>query len=92
MQTVGVRYQDSSAKKTQYAMITKGDAVPVVRTQNINNKTMPQLSGMTLKDAVLVCENMGLKVNVQGKGRVAYQSLTAGQAIAQGQKVSIQLN
>ena len=92
MQTVGVRYQDSSAKKTQYAIITKGDAVPVVRTQNINNKTMPQLSGMTLKDAVLVCENMGLKVNVQGKGRVAYQSLTAGQAIAQGQKVSIQLN
>ena len=92
MQTVGVKYQDSSAKKTQYAIITKGDAVPVVRTQNINNKTMPQLSGMTLKDAVLVCENMGLKVNVQGKGRVAYQSLTAGQAIAQGQKVSIQLN
>ena len=92
MQTIGIKYQDSSAKKTQYAMITKGEAQPVIRTQNINNKTMPQLSGMTLKDAVLVCENMGLKINVQGKGRVAYQSLMAGEAIKQGQKVSIQLN
>lgn len=92
MQTVGVKYQDSSANKTQYAMITKGSVQPVIKTQNINSKTMPQLSGMTLKDAVLVCENMGLKVNVQGKGRVSYQSLFAGTTIAQGEKVSIQLN
>jgi len=92
MQTIGIKYKDSSARKTQYAMITKGETQPVIRTQNINSKTMPQLSGMTLKDAVLVCENMGLKINVQGKGRVTYQSLMAGEAIKQGQKVSIQLN
>jgi cell division protein FtsI (penicillin-binding protein 3) len=92
LQTVGIKYKDSSVKKTQYAIITKGNGQPVIRTQTINNKTMPQLSGMTLKDAVLLCENMGLKVNVQGKGRVAYQSLSAGETIKQGQKVSIQLN
>ena len=92
MQTVGVKYKDSSAKKAQYAMVSKGETQPVIRTQAVSNKTMPQLSGMTLKDAVLACENMGLKVNVQGKGRVVVQSLLAGQAIKQGQQVSIQLN
>jgi cell division protein FtsI (penicillin-binding protein 3) len=92
MQTIGVKYKDSSAKKAQYAMVSKGDIQPVIKTQNISKKTMPQLSGMTLKDAVLACENMGLKVNVQGKGRVVLQSLLAGESIKQGQQVSIQLN
>lgn len=92
MQTIGVKYRDSSAKKAQYAMVSKGDIQPVIRTQSVNDKTMPQLSGMTLKDAVLACENMGLKVNVQGKGRVVIQSLLAGQTVKQGQQVSIQLN
>ncbi|CAN5779685.1 penicillin-binding protein [soil metagenome] len=92
MQTIGVKYKDSSAKKAQYAMVSKGNIQPVIRTQSISNKTMPQLSGMTLKDAVLACENMGLKVNVQGKGRVVIQSLLAGQIVKQGQQVSIQLN
>ncbi|WP_225975373.1 penicillin-binding protein [Panacibacter ginsenosidivorans] len=92
MQTIGVKYKDSSAKKAQYAMVSKGDTQPVIKTQAISNKTMPQLSGMTLKDAVLACESMGLKVNVQGKGRVVIQSLLAGQTVKQGQQVSIQLN
>lgn len=92
MRTIGVRYQDSSGKKTQYAMITKGETQPVIRAQNISSRSMPQLSGMTLKDAVLLCENMGLKINVEGKGRVTYQSLMAGQVIREGEKVSIRLN
>lgn len=92
MQTIGVKYKDSSAKKAQYAMVSKGDIQPVIRAQVVSNKTMPQLSGMTLKDAVLACENMGLKVNVQGKGRVVIQSLLAGQTVKQGQQVSIKLN
>ncbi|MEP6844799.1 MAG: penicillin-binding protein [Panacibacter sp.] len=92
MEAVGVNYKDSSVKTAQYAMVSKGDMQPVIRTQNINSKSMPQLSGMTLKDAVLACENMGLKVNVRGKGRVVLQSLLAGQTIRQGQQVSLQLN
>jgi len=92
METAGVKYKDSSAKKAQYAMVSRGNVQPVIKTQPVSNKTMPQLSGMTLKDAVLLCENIGLKINVQGKGKVVVQSILAGQTVRQGQQVSIQLN
>ena len=53
---------------------------------------MPVLAGMGLKDAVYLCENLGLKVMVSGKGKVAVQSIAAGQNISKGQIISIQLN
>ena len=92
MRTLKMSYKDSASAKAQYTVVTKGEERPVLKAQYINNKVMPQLAGMTLKDAVLLCENIGLKVNVQGKGRVTYQSPGAGLAINNGQKVSIQLN
>ena len=50
--------------------------------------------GMGLKDAVYLCENLGLKVSVKGKGKVTAQSIAAGQSIARGQsiKYTIKLN
>jgi cell division protein FtsI (penicillin-binding protein 3) len=58
----------------------------------MNGSSMPQLRGMGLKDAVIACENIGLKVNVKGKGKVSIQSILAGQNIAKGQLVNIELN
>jgi cell division protein FtsI (penicillin-binding protein 3) len=45
-----------------------------------------------LKDVVYLCENMGLKVSVKGKGKVAEQSILPGQPIAKGQVLSVELN
>jgi cell division protein FtsI (penicillin-binding protein 3) len=53
---------------------------------------MPELKGMGLKDVVYLCENIGLKVTVKGKGKVAAQSIIAGQAFARGQLINIELN
>jgi len=57
-----------------------------------NEKTMPKLSGMGVKDAVYICENLGLKVMINGRGKVAAQSISEGQPIARGQVVQLQLN
>jgi cell division protein FtsI (penicillin-binding protein 3) len=57
-----------------------------------NNKEMPALSGMGLKDALYLCENMGLKVRVSGKGKVVSQSLQAGTSVNKGEQVQIVLN
>ena len=92
MQATGVRYKDSLSAKAQWAIISKSNQQPVMKTEWVSNKTMPQLAGMTLKDAVYLCESAGLKVKINGKGRVVMQSLAAGQTIAEGQSVSIQLN
>jgi len=57
-----------------------------------SSKTMPKITGMSLKDAVYVCENMGLKVNVSGRGRVSGQSINTGDPIARGQVIHLNLN
>jgi cell division protein FtsI (penicillin-binding protein 3) len=58
----------------------------------IDGKTMPQLIGIGLKDVVILCENMGLKVNTKGKGKVVTQSIVPGQSFAKGQILNIELN
>lgn len=54
--------------------------------------TMPNVKGMGLRDAMYLLESSGLKVGVSGSGKVASQSIEAGQAINKGTYVSIQLN
>ena len=52
---------------------------------------MPDLSGMGLKDALYICEGMGLKVDVKGFGRVSGQSLAAGAPAEKGQVIQLTL-
>ena len=53
---------------------------------------MPHLVGMGLKDVVYLCENMGLKVMIKGKGKVTVQSILPGQIFAKGQLINLELN
>ena len=54
--------------------------------------TTPDVRGLGLKDAVYLLENFGLRVSAGGKGKVIYQSLTAGSNFSKGQLINIQLN
>ncbi len=54
--------------------------------------TMPDVRGMGLRDAMYLLETNGLKVKVNGAGKVVTQSITPGQAIIEGTYVTIQLN
>ncbi len=64
----------------------------VAISKPVDDNTMPELKGMGLKDAVYICENMGLKLNVRGKGKVGVQSIGAGQSIVRGQVLELELN
>ncbi len=77
---------------SNYSRMYKQGTGSVVSTQNISSKVMPSLAGMGLKDAVYLCENLGLKVTISGKGKVAAQSIVAGQGIRRGQSITIQLS
>ena len=52
---------------------------------------VPDVTGMSLKDAVYMLENDGLQVTVQGKGKVHMQSITPGTVITKGQNIILQL-
>jgi cell division protein FtsI (penicillin-binding protein 3) len=51
--------------------------------------TIPDLSGMTAKDAVFMMERAGLQPVVHGKGLVSGQSLLAGTSIPKGSQIEI---
>lgn len=59
---------------------------------NIPLKSVPNVQGMGLKDALYLLENQGLKVLVSGSGKVKSQSISPGEKVNQGQIIKISLS
>jgi cell division protein FtsI (penicillin-binding protein 3) len=53
---------------------------------------IPNLKGMTAMDALYLLENLGVEVELQGRGKVTRQSLKAGNKIKENQKVALRLS
>lgn len=49
--------------------------------QNVQSGIVPNVVGLTIKDAVYMLENLGMKVRFHGKGKVVSQSVAAGSRI-----------
>ncbi|MEQ9426215.1 MAG: penicillin-binding protein [Cyclobacteriaceae bacterium] len=58
----------------------------------VSSELMPNLKGMTMRDAVYLLENKGLKVKVEGFGRVNTQSIWPGSRFNKGDEVLIELS
>lgn len=54
--------------------------------------TIPNLRGLSLSDAIFVCENLGLKVQYDGMGNVYRQVPQPGASVKRTSKVYINLN
>ncbi|WP_420387986.1 penicillin-binding protein [Roseivirga sp.] len=52
---------------------------------------VPNVQGMTLRDAVYILENSGLKVSISGNGRVKRQSVGPGTRITKGGTIKLDL-
>jgi len=52
---------------------------------------MPDVTGMGLKDAVFLLEQMGLKVMLNGKGNIVSQSISPGRMFLKGSVVMLGL-
>lgn len=52
---------------------------------------VPDVYGMTFRDAIYLLEKSGLKVFYEGKGRVVKQSLHAGASVSKGERIFIRL-
>jgi cell division protein FtsI (penicillin-binding protein 3) len=59
--------------------------------KKINKNLVPNVIGMTAKDAVYLLENRGLIVKLIGYGKVTSQSLNAGTPFGKGQLIKIEL-
>ena len=89
--TLKVGYKDSSIQNSWGAVYTS-DYQPVLKTISINKQVMPDVKGMGLKDALYLLENLGIKVSVQGKGKVLNQSVTPGTVLTKDMSVVLELD
>ena len=89
---MGVAYVDSAKQANSWMRVAKSGPTPVATGIYLSSKQMPLLTGMGLKDAIYVCENMGLKVSIKGIGKVTAQSLSPGQPVEKGELINLELN
>ena len=52
---------------------------------------MPDVTGMGVKDAVFLLEQMGIRVVLNGKGNIVKQSISPGRMYLQGSVVILDL-
>ncbi len=89
--TLNVGYQDS-ALQGDWSNVFATNYQPVVKTSVVRKQVMPNVKGMGLKDALYLLENMGVKVSVKGRGKVANQSVAPGSPVVKGAAVVLELS
>lgn len=71
---------------------TDFNADRLVALRQQSKKLIPDVTGMGLKDALFLLESYGLKVIVNGKGKVVSQSLAKGMTLPQNEPIVLYLN
>lgn len=85
-----VRYRRTS-KEDWVATRESGDTVRLA-AMKMQEGLVPDVRGMSLRDAIYILENSGLNVRYSGKGRVLRQSPDHGAKYFQGSTVSLEMN
>lgn len=85
-----VRYRRTS-KDDWVATRESGDTVKLVGV-GLKKGLVPDVRGMSLRDAIYLLENSGLRVRYNGRGKVLRQSPAHGARAYEGSVVSLDLN
>lgn len=90
MQSLGVRTFHENLG--DWCSSSINDKSVTLSNRTVYEKSVPNVMGMGARDAVYALESKGLKVVVNGRGKVCRQSITAGSAINKGQTIELTLN
>lgn len=87
---LNVRYRNTS-DADWVATRESGDTIRLAEV-NVRKGVVPDVRGMSLRDAIYLLENSGLKVRYNGKGRVLRQSPEHGARYFEGTTVALEMN
>jgi cell division protein FtsI (penicillin-binding protein 3) len=90
LRNLDVRYK-RTADDDWVATRESGDTVRLAGIK-IQKGLVPDVRGMSLRDAIYLLENSGLRVHYSGKGRVLRQSPEHGARYSEGAVVSLDMN
>jgi cell division protein FtsI (penicillin-binding protein 3) len=83
---------DSMCTNSQWAIALEADHSVVLKTRIFKEDIIPDVKGMGARDAVYVLENLGLKVNISGRGFVKEQSIIPGTRATKGRQITLKLS
>jgi cell division protein FtsI (penicillin-binding protein 3) len=90
LRNLNVRYK-RTADDEWVATRESGDTIRLAGVK-VEKGLIPDVRGMSLRDAVFLLENSGIRVRHNGKGRVLRQSPEHGARYFQGTVVSLEMN
>lgn len=68
------------------------DSIMTIKPLKVYSNRLPDLHGMGAKDALFLLGQMGLRVQVTGRGKVIAQNISAGSKVKKGQLIQIKLD
>ncbi len=80
-----------STTEEEWIKAAKNGSAVVWRKNAIVKDHVPDVMGMTFRDAIYLLEKSGLRVSFEGKGRVTGQSLSPGAKISKGTRINLRL-
>ncbi len=87
--TIGIQTEEKSSG--DWTQIKPSDGIIRFNNKNINTELIPNVVGMGARDALFILEKVGVKVKINGVGKVTRQSIPQG-ASAKGQTIYLDLN
>jgi cell division protein FtsI (penicillin-binding protein 3) len=87
---LGWSMMDSSGAAS-YAALSGTGVQGMTKPVPVGKALVPDVKGMTLRDALYLLESMGAKVGVRGKGRVKQQSVAPGTELLKGTSIVLEL-
>jgi cell division protein FtsI (penicillin-binding protein 3) len=81
-----------STTEEEWIKAAKNGSAVVWRKNAVVRDHVPDVMGMTFRDAIYLLEKSGLRVFYEGKGRVAGQSLSPGTRISKGTRINLRLS
>lgn len=87
---LGITTSDST-RNSRWARLTYAPEHSVGRRLTVQQGVMPSVSGMGLRDALFLLENLDLQVVPVGRGKVRSQSIQPGYPVRKGQTVLLSM-
>lgn len=81
-----------SATEEEWIKTAKSGSSVVWKKNAVVKDQVPDVLGMTFRDAIYLLEKSGLRVSFEGKGRVSNQSLSPGTRISKGSIIYLRLS
>lgn len=87
MESLELPYEN--AGDSEWAVALRRDERTRLDTRKVSRKEVPNVEGMGLRDALYLLENLGLKVDVEGGGRIVKQSVEPGTSLKEVERIQI---